>query len=254
MVSMAVLGLIVVSTLIVLVLNSSILVNPTLPLQGGNRNGPSPTGMLTVRLLSNQDQSDRFVNPGASTRMFPIGDKSIVVSQSTNSSNPFSQVLVTDSRGNVSQALAPGLYLVSFRDEALGLNIPVEVFAGNETALSVNIYGRAHPLAYSEESGIRPSAGSAQSDMYVELLASVPVANVSEPVVLEVHGAAPGSGYLVNATVISSQPPTQGSEWLELGVAGAVNPVNATSIILTTWTSSAFVTVRPIGPLAVANA
>lgn len=252
--SMAILGLILVSALLVIVVNSSVLVNPTLPIQGGNRNGPSQTGTLTVRLLSNQNQTDKFANPSSIPRTFPVVGKSILVSQATNSSNPFGQVLVTDSRGNVSQNLAPGPYLVSLRDEALDINVPVTVSPGNETTVTINVDGTAHSLIYSEESGVHLAAGGAQSIVFVELRADVPVANVSDGVILEVHGAAPRSGYLVNATVISGQSPALGTQWLELGASGTVDPVNAASIVLTTWTYSAFIIVRPIGPFVVANA
>jgi hypothetical protein len=188
------------------------------------------------------------MSPSPIPREFPVRDKSMLVNQATNSSNPFSQVLVTDSRGGVSQPLAPGPYVVNLKDEALDISIPVRIFSGNETTLVVDIYGTAYPLAYSEESGARPSAGGGpQSDMHVELRTSIQAANVTEPVILEVHGTAPGTGYLVNATVLSLQSPTQGAQWLELGAEGTVDPVNATAIVLTTWTFSAFVTVTPTG-------
>jgi hypothetical protein len=244
--SMAILGLIVVSTLIVLVLNSSILANPMLPVQSGTPNASPRPGTLTVRLLSNQNQSNRFTSSSPIPKQFPVRDKSMLVYNATNSSNPFSQVLVTDSHGRVSQQLSPGPYVVNLKDETLDINITVMISAGNETSLVVTIYGTAHPLAFSEESGVSPTAGSARSNMYVELGASAPVANVTEPVVLEVHGTAPGSGYLVNATVISSQPPAQGTQWLELGAAETIDLVNATSIVLTTWTYSGYSTVHPM--------
>jgi hypothetical protein len=250
--SMAILGLIVLSMLIVLILNSSSLVSPVLPIQGGTQSGaPGPDGTLVVQLLSNQNERDRLSNP--TDKLSAIGDKAMIVSQATNSSNPFSQVLVTDAGGAVSQSMSPGPYVVSLMDEALDINIPVQISPGNTTKLMVTIYGAAYPLIYSEESGVRPAAGSPQSNMYVELRSPTPVANVSEPVILKVYGTAPGAGYLVNATVVSRQQPTQGTQWLELGAAVMVDPVNATSIILTTWTYSSFIEVRPTGSVAPAN-
>jgi hypothetical protein len=235
--------LIVLSLLIVLVLNSSTLGNPVLPFQGGRPGNTGPTGTLGVRLISNQNQSERFANPSPRPPprgvLFPIVDKSVTVFQGANSSNTSSQVLVTDSGGFASQPLTPGAYVVNLRDETLDINVSVEITAGRLTTVTFDISGTAYPLVYSEESGVRPTAGNAQSNVYAELLAFTPVANVSEPVILEVHGTAPGSGYLVNATVLSRQPPTQGAEWLELGADGPVDPVNATSVVLTTWTYSA---------------
>jgi len=256
--SAAILGLIVFSILIVIILDSSSLANPIMPFQGGPPNGNTgPTGTLAVRLVSNQNQSERFASPSPSpalrSRLFPVVDKSINVSQAINpsnpgnSSNPFSLVLATDASGYLSQQLPPGQYVVNLRDESLDVSFPVEIKAGNTTTLMVDIAGTAYPLVYSEESGVQPAAASLQSEVYAEVQASTAVANVSEPVVLEVHGTAPGSGYLVNATVLSRQSPAQGTEWLELAAAGPVDPVNATSIVLTTWTYSATITVEPTG-------
>jgi hypothetical protein len=252
--SLSLLGLIIFSMLIVIVLDSSSLATPALPFRGGPPSGnPGPTGTLAVRLLSNQNQSEMFANPSPSPapigRPFPVAGRSMKVSQAANSSNPFSAVLVTDSRGYASLELAPGQYAVSLSDESLDVIIPVEVTAGNQTTLTVDIRGTAYPLIFSEESGVRPAAGGLKSDVYAEVRASTAVANVSEPVILEVHGTAPGSGYRVNATVISRHLGALGTEWLELGAAGSVDPVNATSIVLTTWTYSAFMTVQSTGSL-----
>jgi hypothetical protein len=246
--SLAILGLIVFSGIIVLVINASYLAGPALPFQASPN--PGPTGTLTVELHSNQNESDRLSSPAAYP-LFPVGDKAINVTQTTNASSSVgqialvSQTLVTDLNGIASQQLSPGRYVVSLRDQTLDIIIPVQVSAGNQTNLSVTIHGAAYPLVYSE-SGIPATAG-AQTNMFVELSSSTPVANVSEPVILKVNGTVPGAGYFVDATVVSHQPPTQGTQWLELGAAETVDPVNATSIVLTTWTYSSSVAVRPGG-------
>lgn len=245
----AILGLVVFSMLIVLILNSATLVNPTIPIQGGTHDvTPGPTGMLTVTLASNQDQSNKFTSNSAIPRLYPIRDKTITVLQTGNSSGGFNQMLVTDAQGSVSEQLSPGTYSVNLKDEALDVNIPVRVTPGNETTLQVTVDGAQYPLIYSEESGVLPMAGGVQSDMHAWLFATLPIAKVGDGVILEVHAASQRSGYLLNATVISLQPPVSGAEWLELGVAGPVDPVNATFIVLTTWTYSGSVSVHPLSP------
>jgi hypothetical protein len=238
--SLAILGLIVASLFIVLTIDSSSLANPVLQFPPGFPiGGRGPMGTLGVRLLSNQNQSERFANPSPPSRgwPFPVAHKVVIVTQAGHSSaGLFSEVLETDSGGFTSTLLSPGRYLVSLRDETLDISIPVEIQNANQTTVFVNMSAAAYPLVYSEESGVLSTAGGGQSNVYAELSTSAPVADVSEPVILEVHGTAPGSGYLVNATVLSRQPPTQGAEWLGLGAAGTIDPVNATSLVLTTWT------------------
>jgi hypothetical protein len=252
--ALAILGLIVSSMLIVLILNSSSLANPVMLFQGGPLNpNPGPQGTLGVRLLSNQNQSEMFANPSPESAgwPFPVVGKSITVSQGSGSLiNPFSEVLTTDSGGFTSVLLSPGQYVVNLRYETLNITIPFVIAAGRQTTVFVNVSEMAYPLAYSEESGARPTMGGTQSEVYAELRASAPVAGVSDPVILEVHRTGGASGYLVNATVLSRQSPTQGIQWLELGAAGTVDPVNATSIVLTTWTYSAL-TKMQAGPSVV---
>ena len=55
---------------------------------------------------------------------------------------------------------------------------------------------------------------------------------------------------MVNATVLGGLSPATNIQWLRLGTFDTVNPVNASSIILTTWTYSRYVSVFPI-PLVV---
>jgi hypothetical protein len=241
----AIFGLIALSILIVLILDSSSLASPTLPFNGNTPNkNPGPTGILVVQLASNQNQSNSFPNP--LNMALPVEHKEMTVSEVTNSSSQYSVVLRTDYRGYASQQLSPGPYVVNLQDESLNVNIPVKISVGNETDLVIKISGSAYPLVYSEESGVSPTAKGPQSNMYVELLAGTPVASVNERVILKVQGENSGTTYPVNATVLSSQPPIQGTQWLELGTATAVDPVNATSIVLTTWTYSSFIMVGPI--------
>ena len=249
--ALAILGLILVSILMVLVLNSGSLVNPTLPFSNSSpNNNPGPTGALVVQLRSNQNESDRLSNPTGT--LIPLGEKPMVVMSAGNSSTKYVQALITNTSGDVLQELAPGSYIVRIIDQTLVIKIPVQISIGNETKVVVDIRGKAYPLIYSEESGnVIPIAGKAQANMFVELQSSAPVANVSEAVLLKVRGSAPGVGYLANATVLEQQPPTQGNEWLELGASTTINPVNATAIVLTTWSYSDSVTVFAEGPAGV---
>jgi hypothetical protein len=181
--TLAVLGLILVSIIMVLVLNSGSLVNPALPFQNSApNNNPGPTGTLVVQLRSNQNESERLSDPMSTT--IPLGEKPMVVMSAGNSSTQYVQAMITDTKGNVLQELAPGDYVVRILDQTLVIRIPVTIGIGNETLVKVTILGKAYPLAYSEESGIVPIAGKAQSNMFVEISASAPVANVSEPVLL----------------------------------------------------------------------
>jgi hypothetical protein len=245
------LGLIGTSILLVLFLNSSSLANPTLPFQNSApKQVPGPTGTLVVQVHTNQNQSDLLSSP--TSQFFPWGEKGMTVTAADNSSAP--QLLITDTQGGALQELAPGHYFVRLADQTLSIKIPVQIFVGNETKVKLTISGTAYPIVYSEESGVIPAAGKLQSNMFVELRSSAPVANVNDQVLLKVRGGAPGVGYLANATVLAQQPPTQGNEWLELGASTTINPVNATSIVLTTWTYSSSITVQPIGTYVSADA
>jgi hypothetical protein len=249
--SVAVLGLIGTSVLLVLFLNSSSLANPTLPFQNRSpKQVPGPTGTLVVQVHTNQNQTDLLSSP--TNKSFALGEKGMTVTAADNSSSP--QLLITDTQGGALQELAPGRYVVRLADQTLSIKIPVQIFVGNETKVKVTISWTAYPIVYSEESGVLPAAGKVRSNMFVEIQSSAPVANVDDKVLLKVRGGAPGVGYLANATVLAQQPPTQGNEWLELGASATINPVNATSIVLTTSTYSSSITVRPIGTYVSADA
>jgi len=197
-----------------------------------------------VQLFTNQNESNGLSNP--TSQVVPLGNKTMRVTQDINSSKAITDVLVTDFRGVVLAAFPPGPYVVNVKDQTLNMSIPVEISAGNETDLAVTIYGAAFPLIYSEESG-GLTLGGVHSSLYVELQSDTPVANVNQPVILDVNAAAPGTGHQVNATVVAGKPPVQGTEWLELGTTATVDAVDATSIVLTTWSYTSNVVVLPVG-------
>jgi hypothetical protein len=244
--TLAILGLIIVSIVMVLVLNSGSLVNPTLPFQNSSpNNNPGPTGTLVVQLRTNQNESDRLSDPTAG--VMPLGEKPMVVMSADNFSARYVQAMITNTKGDVLQELAPGNYVLRILDQTLVIRIPVQISLNNVTKVVVNISGKAYPLTYSEESGIVPVAGKAQAKMFVELRSSTPIADVNQAVLLKVRGGAAGVGYLANATVLARPTPVQGNEWLELGAETTINRVNATTIVLTTWSFSSSSSVTPIG-------
>jgi hypothetical protein len=265
---LAILGLITFSVVMVLLLNASSLVNPILPAQNSNTdNSQGPTGTLMVQLYSNMNQSELTSSPGRGYFEFPIVSKTVTVIQATGSNNSgtsttttattgsssddanvhFSENFTTNSQGFFLQThMAPGSYVVNIGDESLDLNLPVEVVAGNQTTLTVYFSGQKYPLAYSEESQARPTASGPQSDIFVALDSAVPVASVNESVRLEVIDPSLASGgYQVNATVLAArESSSQATQWLDLGATGAIDPLQATSIAMTTWTYTSQVTVQ----------
>jgi hypothetical protein len=248
--SLSIFGLILISIVLVLFLNSASIANPTLPIQSANPKAvPGPTGTLVVQVHTNQNQTDVLSNP--TNRLFPLGERAITVTLADNSSSP--TLLITDTQGGALQQLAPGRYVVRLPDPTLNIKVPVQIFVGNETKVKLTISGAAYPVVYSEVTGVLPVAGKVQSDMFVEVRSSAPVANVSDQVLLKVRIGALG-GTLANATVLAQQPPTSGNEWLELGASTPIDPVSATSIVLTTWTYSSSITVQPIGTYVSADA
>lgn len=242
----ALIGLVLISLLMVLVLDASSLANPTIPLGPGNAGKQGPTGALVVRLFSNQNETDKLSLPTSSSNL-PIGEWPVLVTTITNSSSPTSYTMVTDTRGGSQIDLPPGQYMVSFLDESLAVKLPVTVQVNVETKLVVTVDGAAYPLLYSEESGLQLTPNGVQSTMYLEVSSHSQVANVSEPVVIKAESTIPGSGHLVDATVLSSEVSGSGTQWLELATASPLNPVDANSIYLTTWIYYPQVTMTPIG-------
>jgi hypothetical protein len=247
--TMAVLGLIIISVLMVLVLNSSSLVNPVSPPTGPPPNSPGgPTGTLVLYLVSNTNESNPISNP--TDGQIPISGLAAIVSLVTNSSStPLTQpqLMTTAKDGIATRPFPPGSYLIRFPIEALNVQVPVHVSAGNQTVVNIAVFGTAYQLLYSEESNVVPTNVGVRMSMYAEVGASSSVANDSEQVILKMHEGTGVGGYLLNATVVSQQPPAAGKEWLEMGASSALNPVNVTSIYLTTWRYISLVTVGPEG-------
>src|SRR5712664_128190 len=165
--SLAILGLIGTSAVLVLFLNASTLANPMLPFQNTPPNAvPGPTGTLVVQVHTNQDENDMLSNP-TSQPVFAIGEKAMTVTVADNSSSP--QILITHTLVGVLQNRAPGRYVLRLADQTLNIKVPVQIFVGNETKVKITVQGTAYPLLYSEESGVLLKGGKAQSNMIVEL-------------------------------------------------------------------------------------
>jgi len=241
----AVLGLIVVSTIMAILFNTSLSIVEIphqVTVSGGQ--GTSATGVLLVQLVTNENETGAFSEP--TNYLSPIASKSFNVTLEGNTSTPFSQVLVTDAaRGVAFSVLPPGLYDIKVAERTVVTKIPVSVTAGNTTDVTVTFSEAAYPLAYSEEYGATLTPTGIQSNIFAELQSGTPVANVSEPVILDVHAGFPLKESLVNATVVGGKPPAEGTEWLELQTAGTVDTVNATSVFLTTWSYSSEALVTP---------
>lgn len=230
----AILGLVLVSVAMVFLIDTSSLANPTVPLTQNNPGAArGPGGVLLVRLSSNQNDTGPASDP--LNVMLALGGRDVFVTPAASSTSGVVEeyVMTTDGDGFAREYLAAGAYLVGIKDETLDIQIPVQIAVGNETQLGVSIVGTAYPVVYSEASQMVPAGQGPRSEVYVEVPSYTPVANDSEAVMLDVHQGAGGSR--VNATVVSQEQPFQGTDWLELGTATPVDPLNATSIVLTTW-------------------
>ena len=250
--ALSVSGLVLISLLLVLVLNSASLVNPLLPVSPKNPNSvPGALGKLTIELVSNQNESDRLSNP--TDLQLPVPALPAKVTPADNNTGQFGKnyLLVTNTTGVATAVVPADSYFVIFQMESLNVRVPVQVFKDNETLLTVVVLGSAYQVTYSEESNVIPTQVGVQADMYVELESQSPttVANPREQVLLKMHEGATVGGYLVNATVVTQQPPSQGTQWLTLATLAQLNPVNVTQIYLTTWSYSQSISVRPVGPL-----
>lgn len=238
--ALAVLGLVAVSVLLVLIVNTASVVNPSLPVSGGNPSrSPTSGGILFVQVISNQNQTDKISDP--LDRWYALGGLSVTVSQENGSGAVQEYVMTTDRDGQALQYIPGGSYVVQIQDETVDAQIPVQVSVGNETKLEVSFNGAEYPLLYSEDTGLVPTAGGPQSSMYVEVGSAATVAIANEPVVLRVAEGGRGAEYSVNATVVSQEPPSGGTQWLVLGTGVPVDPAGATSISLLTWTYSTFI-------------
>ncbi len=238
--ALSLLGLILVSVLMVSVLDAGALTDPTVPPGGAGPAGEGPTGYLVVDMFSNTNENSKLSLPTANST-YPIGEWPVTVSYATHSASSTVYPMVTDSQGGAEQTLPAGSYVVSFTVEAVTVNVPVTVQVQNVTRAVINVTGTAFPIVYSEESPGSLTKSGAESTMFV-LVAGPPPVNKSESVVIKSQDAAEGPGEFADATVTSQGSSSQGSGWLQLSTQQPFDPVNATSIYLTTWTYSASVT------------
>jgi hypothetical protein len=232
----AIVALVVAASLMVVEINSSPLGTPLLRNYARPADAPLPKdGLLEVRMLSNQNFSGVASDP--LKEYLPVAHFPMAVA--TINSSIVAAVpapLETDGDGFALLSLPPGSYLLQAKYQMLNIGILVKISSGNATQVLLNVSEAAYSLLYSEEADV-----GAQPSAYVELRSSAPVANVSEPVVLEVGNGATGGGYQVDAIVVSQQPLAQGLQWLKLVTAHAFDPVNATSILFATWKYSGVV-------------
>jgi len=208
------------------------------------RPGSAPlprTGTLLVQMLSDQNFSSIVSRPLNSSAPLPKWPMNVItINSSIISLEPLS--LSTDADGIATAPLLPGEYVLQAPYNTLRIEIPVRIFSGNTTVVRLNVAEGAYSLLYSEAADV-----GGQPRLYVELNSSSPVANVTEPVTLQVQNGGSGQGYEVFATVVSELPPAQGTQWLELESGVPVDLAGAASVLLATWTYSSSVTVESSG-------
>gem|GEM_PF-4387393 len=239
----AVVALIAVASLSVVVIDSHTLANPLQRDFIRPADAPLPkTGVLSVRMFSNQDFSAIVSEPLETSMPVPEWPMQVItINSSVISEAP--QSLSTDSNGVAHLSLLPGVYVLRVPYNTLRIEVPVRILSGNTTSVGLNVSEGAYPLLYSEAADV-----GGQPSLYVEFSSSTPVANVTEPVTLQVKNGETGNGYQVFATVISEQPPAQGTQWLELGSLEAFDLAGAATVLLATWTYSTSITVGPTVP------
>jgi hypothetical protein len=238
----AVLALIVVASLSVALIDSHSIADPLQRdyLRPADTPLPKP-GILTVRMFSNQDFSGIASQPLKTAIPVPRWPMALTtINSSVISVTPLP--LSTDSEGVARVSLLPGLYVLRAPYNTLNIAVPVQIYSGNTTSVQLNVSEGAYSLLFSEAADV-----DAEPSVYVELRSSTPVANVSEPVTLQVQIGSRG-GYRVDATVTLQLPPVQGTEWLELAPVGTLDLASATSVLLATWTYSSSVTVGSTPP------
>jgi len=241
----AVLAMVAVATLSVVVIDSHAISDPLQRDLVRPADAPLPkSGTLMVRMFSNQDFSTVVSNPLATPIPVPRWPMTLItINSSVVSAAPIS--LTTDAGGVALTKLLPGEYVLRAPYNTLSIEIPVRIFGGNTTTVELNVTEGAYPLLYSEAADV-----GAQPSVYVDLRSSAAVANVSEPVTLQVRNEGPGNGYEVFATVVSEQPAAQGTQWLQLDSRVPVDFSTAATVLLATWAYSSSVTVRPTGQSA----
>jgi len=241
----AVVALIVVASLSVALIDSHSIADPLQRdyIRPADTPLPKP-GTLSVQMFSNQDFSSIASEPLKTSIPVPEWPMALTtINSSVISVTPLP--LSTDQVGVAHVSLLPGLYVLRVPYNTLNIVIPVHISSGNTTSVQLNVLEGAYSLLFSEAADV-----GAEPSLYVELRSSTPVANVSEPVTLQVQYGGSRGGYRVDATVTSQWPPAQGTEWLELAPVGILELASATSVVLATWTYSSSVTVGPISPNA----
>ena len=238
--AVAVLALVVVASLSVALIDSHAISDPLQRDLIRPADAPLPKpGTLSVRMLSNQDFKSVVASPLKTPAPVPKWPMTLTtINSSVVSVAPIS--LSTDAEGSVVASLLPGDYILRAPYNTLNIEIPVRILGGNTTSVQLNVTEGAYSLLYSEASDV-----GAQPSVYVEVGSSTQVANVSEPVTLQVLNEGPGNGYEVFATVVSDQPPSQGTQWLELDSRVPVDLSGAASVLLATWAYSTSTTVTP---------
>jgi hypothetical protein len=238
----AVVALIVVASLSVAVIDSHSVADPLQRDFIRPASAPLPkAGTLWVEMYSNQNFSSVVSDPLAAPA--PVSSwpmKLITINSSVISEAPIP--LSTDAKGVAFATLLPGEYVLQAPYNTLNIVIPVRIFGGNTTTVKLDVTEGAYSVVYSEASDV-----GAQPSVYVELRSSTPVASASEPVTLQIQNEGAGSGYQVYGTVVSDQPPVQGTQWLGLESRVPVDLAGARSVLLATWAYSTSTTVGPTG-------
>jgi hypothetical protein len=255
----AILGLILVSLLTANVFDSTNLLNPTAPSNGPPASvtppGPSVNGTHGTLVISLTSNATSPLAPSTNSSSDPQGvpvlvtfNRPIIPSQAAVPSRA-EYLWTTNAYGLTGciQCLAPGQYTVSIHYDGLNITVPANVFANNQTLVQASVTSRLYHLIYSQESGVLVTPSVAQYTMFAKVSSSAPVANVSQPVFLNVmEGPSEVKGFSVNATVVSEGALTLGVQWLQLGTHSPVSLAGATSISMTTWASSTTTSVGPI--------
>ena len=185
----AVVALIVVASLSVAVIDSHAIADPLQRDLVRPADAPLPkAGALSVRMLSNQNFTSVVSEPLGTPVPVPKWPMTVTtINSSVISETPLP--LSTDADGVAVVSLLPGDYVLRAPYNTLSIAIPFRIFGGNTTSVQLNVTEGAYSLLYSEAADV-----GGQPSVYVELRSSTPVANVSEPVTLDVRNGGSGSG------------------------------------------------------------
>ncbi len=232
--TLVLLGLVLTSGVLVLILDSSALVSPMLPIRGSGGNpNQGPTGILVVTLYTDLNVTNPFADPrpGASN---PIGEQSLGVYRASNTST-LVVPLFTSVNGIAVARLSPDDYVVKMARDSQNIAIPVRVNADNVTRLTVRVVATSYPVSYAEVSAASPTALSYHETLYVQIHAPSTAAKFNDTVLVKLRGGA--TGQIANATVTGVQQAGD-NVWLVLDSAYSINPVSATEMTVTTYTYS----------------